>query len=665
MTSQIAAITPINALPLNRSGRLHSPLGSIYTRSDQLQGGVIRPAAFVAPGEIRPLFRIEIDIPLAEAGAEYHLLGTCDGHLPLFSGRATATDAGRQTLPFTVSLAHPTDGFVALGQVPVAWTLSVGEPPQSLGTERIEMEVYFLSNDAGRLFPRGVPLETLRDLSRILGGHGERELHVKEGRISFAEGTGEGAAAKIARIVNERFAFVPPRYTADGSLPIRIAEYPRLANGNPDLDHVTLHLARYRAAHTDPNAVCNCFDVATVLRHYLELANVPGVGLVFIKPFGYLRKTNLIGRGLCNNPFFQSDGNAPLVVDEHDKDRTAFATHVVCVLTDGHVADTWQDTWHIADACAGPHLGTETREEYLRAAIDDQTPDPAQAGENYVPAGDPAHVWPFFGKILVQGEVPPVGPSAAPTAVHRSAFRALTGFRDDAPDPAGGLLVREWPDPRRCPALGGGWMLAYEDLIPGYPEVSQYWRLRRGAETVEVELRVASDGPRTARQRFLDLGSSGQSSVPPLKRGPEGLGDFSAQFRSFARRQYLWVYRTLVAVVAAAQADIDLEAVARWYQQVAAEEEFSPRCRAPLAIDNLDVSASSVRVGEVVSVVIPSALPVVVCPLGTHRGLQLIEEDGPRLAFRAEAAADEELSVVAVDPRTLLSAVGRARIAVG
>jgi hypothetical protein len=78
----------------------------------------------------------------------------------------------------------------------------------------------------------------------------------------------------------------------------------------------------------------------------------------FLRPFGFIQGTNLIGVGLCNNPFFEAN-QSDRFTQPHDPKRTHFGNHAFCRLGSQGL-----------DACAGPHTGTETEAEYVKASID-------------------------------------------------------------------------------------------------------------------------------------------------------------------------------------------------------------------------------------------------------------------------------------------------------
>jgi hypothetical protein len=79
----------------------------------------------------------------------------------------------------------------------------------------------------------------------------------------------------------------------------------------------------------------------------------------FAKPFGFIKPTNLVGYGECNNPFFKKNVKSKMIAWDSPQ-RTWFDNHAFAANVSGH----------ILDACAGPHLGTETPEQYMAASID-------------------------------------------------------------------------------------------------------------------------------------------------------------------------------------------------------------------------------------------------------------------------------------------------------
>ncbi len=162
--------------------------------------------------------------------------------------------------------------------------------------------------------------------------------------------------------------------------------------------------------------VVNCYDQAGAVQ---ALSGCLGIRptWIFLEPFGFIHETNLVGWGLCNNPFF--GGNVALqIVGKNVATRTEFGNHAfieygsvepslgaaigigavagavgggvigaivgggvgalvgvlvgaaVGALIGAAVALAAESGGYILDACAGPHLGTESRTQYVAGSID-------------------------------------------------------------------------------------------------------------------------------------------------------------------------------------------------------------------------------------------------------------------------------------------------------
>lgn len=54
-------------------------------------------------------------------------------------------------------------------------------------------------------------------------------------------------------------------------------------------------------------SISNCYDEAAYLQCNLRQHGYSSK-YCFMNPFGYINETNLKGRGMCNNPFYESTG---------------------------------------------------------------------------------------------------------------------------------------------------------------------------------------------------------------------------------------------------------------------------------------------------------------------------------------------------------------------
>lgn len=130
------------------------------------------------------------------------------------------------------------------------------------------------------------------------------------------------------------------------------------------------------------SAVVNCYDQAGAVQALAGAVGAP-TEWYFLSPFGYINPTNLIGIGNCNNPFYTMTGSAPVVAAD-DPRRTSFGNHAFCGLAS-----------KVLDACAGPHVATETKAQYVTASIDarpaiygpPRLPRPGTVADIVTPAG--------------------------------------------------------------------------------------------------------------------------------------------------------------------------------------------------------------------------------------------------------------------------------------
>ena len=86
-----------------------------------------------------------------------------------------------------------------------------------------------------------------------------------------------------------------------------------------------------------------------------------------MEPFGYINQTSLVGHGQSNNPFFDSPTKSNVKITDADacsgdadpNNRSAFGNHAFVELSA-----------KVYDANVLPHVGTETRDEYIKNGID-------------------------------------------------------------------------------------------------------------------------------------------------------------------------------------------------------------------------------------------------------------------------------------------------------
>ena len=236
------------------------------------------------------------------------------------------TAAGEHTI--TAKITDPPDSIQAY-RGKIAWGLAVESAGISVSLGATLAEIYFILADPGTPFEKGVWVEALRFLCGRVGVRGEMDA--------------QRAVQRITTYCHSRHSL---RYnTKNGGARYGVGGFGGTFN-------LTAYMSRLKET-------CNCYDQAAAVQ---ALSAALGVMLqwLYLSPFGFIKPTDLVGIGECNNPFFMSNGSERLVpVDSPD--RTAFGNH----------AFVGSGTGNILDSCAGPHIGHETLPEYLKASIDD------------------------------------------------------------------------------------------------------------------------------------------------------------------------------------------------------------------------------------------------------------------------------------------------------
>jgi hypothetical protein len=299
--------------------------------------GSQRPAVYLVQGMGSYNVSVQVNVTQAvNCPGSADLTGRLDtleirGQLPVAVGMQTAS----------ATITAPPPG-IAWYKGDMAWGVDVpGCGSFTLGTTRVE--IFFVLDTPIPVYQSGVGVwvEALRLLCQqaaVLG------LTVKR-----------DAAAAVARFCHSGHGLRydthngAPSYGVSGS------------GGSFDLD-------RYiqRAASS-----CNCYDQAAAVQSLSGALGV-GTGWDYLEPFGYLKTTDLVGVGQCNNPFFDSNGSQP-VVGANDASRTSFGNHAFCQYQAPASGGGTAPAAQVLDACAGPHLATESGGQYCTAGIDSET----------------------------------------------------------------------------------------------------------------------------------------------------------------------------------------------------------------------------------------------------------------------------------------------------
>lgn len=641
MDAIITEIKAVGNLLLNLNNRVIPPDAPVWEKDvDKAVDGTeaaVFPAAFAVDDPDSAGLDVKMFFPNGDTGEDYSLTLLFNNNIPLFGGKAQPADNSKKnTRRFTLALQHRPQGFFKVQGIKLSWHLVNENTGETLELPPHPFELYWLFEDSGDLFQRGVSVEVLRDFTCHLEGEGVPN-NDHDGP------TGHAPEKIMASVVTWLFNRTSPRYD--------------IAHGSPHFTQVcgrlefSILLAQYLSAPDDPGHWCNCYDMAAIVQVFLRLIGIKGVEYAYMYPFGYLKETQLIGRGPCNNPFYDIEKSGP-VVAEDDPARRFFSNHAFCVTASGMVLD----------ACAGPHTGTETVDQYLANAIDPVHP----ANPDFTP-GTVNHILKGNGVMMVDQTIAPEGlpdlplvkPFMAELGISVSGF---TGGCDK-------YVAFSWPDPTLCPSLADQpRSVFYSGLIHGRDEVVKTWKLTQEGkeESIRINVHIFSGTKTSVLYRFIELGSSGSAAELLYGKGAPGLGQYSAQSAQAAQsaqsaapgtylnRRYFWVYYNMIVDIVYHNSAVDVDAVNKWFQQQA-DAHLKDNIDAELpSVDHILCDNLAPKVGETVTVSM-NPLPNISYDFLVHgQGLRLRQEAPDRMCFLASKAGDVKLGILAVDKNTLL-----------
>lgn len=298
--------------------------------------GSIKPGVYLIKGKGVDTFELKVEVTSAgdvgESGVIRGLLGDLlfEGNCPTKSGVHTVT-VKITNLPTTTQ--HYEGSSVWIMKVPKLGTsIRIG-----MG---IRLEVFVILNTPAKFYGPGVWAEALRFLFKTVKLAGCKDDAEVTKRITAYCHTGHGM-----------------RYDTKGG-------------GSPKFgvsyDGGTFKLLSYINKSPLMRNTVNCYDQAAAVQTLTGAIGCGSLTWIFAEPYGYINTTNLVGVGTCNNPFFDAYGQPPVLKDRFSSERTAFSNHAFVSVAG-----------KILDACAGPHVGTETLPQYLEVAIDAEASRPS------------------------------------------------------------------------------------------------------------------------------------------------------------------------------------------------------------------------------------------------------------------------------------------------
>jgi hypothetical protein len=271
-------------------------------------------------------------------GQDKEVLEAPEAMLTRTTFKSTLIDKTSNTLIFYALPDPMPDQFYRLYGL-VSWSLNYetsgsndnGKMEKDLG--ETYLEIFWIYGTPGKMYKKGVWVEVLRLLDlECFGLLSQKEV--------------------IHRVVNFCFGGLGLRYDVFMGASHYVYGW---RGGGFDL----------KAYLDKTHSFCNCYDQAGAVQTLLGALGIH-VRFVSLYPFGFLRQTELVGRGRINNPFIYSREDKqmlPGILPPNDDNRSAFGEHGFCIWDNGNEEV-------VLDACAGPYLGNHNIQSYLESTID-------------------------------------------------------------------------------------------------------------------------------------------------------------------------------------------------------------------------------------------------------------------------------------------------------
>ena len=270
----------------------------------------------------------------------------------------------------------------------IEWTLSLLPTGQAQALQKTRVELYGLNPNLPRYFNKGVPVKLLRWV------------------VAHAPRTLSAYTAHVADHVMNRTGFIFDSIGGASGFGVpalgsnfNLSTWLKLMNSN----------SNYRVNQYDQSAAVQvCLALA-------PFSNGPAMPWAYLSPYGYIQKTKLTGwSGDCNNSLFKEKPDI-MWMKINDADRTAFVDYAFILSNDSKVVDS----------TIGPHLGTDTTNQYLDAAIDTTTNlylDESKKPQTYGRIGDVK----YYECVQTLDSTPPSSSANSSPAVNNRISRVMT-----------------------------------------------------------------------------------------------------------------------------------------------------------------------------------------------------------------------------------------------
>ena len=252
-----------------------------------------------------------------------------------------------------------------------------------------------------------------------------------------------------------------------------------------------------------------------------------------------------------------------------------------------------------------------------------------------------------------------------------SQFKAAIGYdwTLKAVEPGKGVVF-DWPEPTEWGDLkGAGWKINCDTVKILPPSAARQWDLAKGSDHAEIVVFVSSAGPEPAWRRLLETATTTTMLDYPFERSPVSLGHLTIRGIAPQPCFLVWTFYNVCFRISYSNLDADATPAAKWIQKHAKQHVVDRLADHPPAIAEIDLSASTVKVGEEVTARVTPApgldLERLTLEVGRKREhLAWVSDEGMSLVFRGLSPGRGEVEIALVDKKNLLCTPGVVKVKV-
>ena len=529
-------------------------------------------------------------------------------------------------ITFSVIISKTPKGFLFFNEI-IRWEILISDLESQLEVESTKLLLCFLPKLPLDV-TKGVAIESLLLTNQVLLNLNSDKCLIKDqviSRIGYTD-----PLSDVAAIANWMFSrpqkAVYDTYQGKSSF---------ITGSFNDL---TLNYTGILNASTSQE--CNCYDMAAFLQYQVQYSVGIFVYFDYIKPFGYLKLTDLIGWGSCNNPFFSNpDFNSSKICGNTVTNRSYFGNHAFIYMPDYGV---------VADACGGPHIGDESKQQYLTNTIDKTTPIPP-----HIKSGTVSNIKNYTGVTSVTMSL-----KANKVMVFSNLLAFIESVKLSSFVLRKEMYAFQGPlDLRDCPFIGMNCEIFKDELHSDFPfTIRQILLSDENSKSIDLEIYVASSSNEEALQLYLSLGSNHQMSSPIFEKDMEQLGKTSGKFVASDYSRYIWLFGNMVFDLKVRNYPKDIaEKISLWINENVLQQTEEVKENSFPQIENIRISNDHFKVGEVVVIEVDYLPELKLFIEGAHPGLYIQTEEPNSYSFLAKKSSQNNFQVCTVNPISLIS----------